>query len=1446
MPWKNEWQTIFWPEFDSGGLSLTRDQVALRIFDNFESPATTGTISAAWTGTNVTVTRETTFPLNGEGSMKVVVAGGAGSVYHTLDRAKFGYPFPGHNSIRIRYVKFRATDASGSDIRVTFGDASDANHYRYWTKTIGNSKYAEYVVDLDPDNTESNPAPTTGSTTWDPETADRFGFTNLTSGNTYYFDDIHFIYEYSLPDLIGFPTEAPVAMGDIGTLHSRINGLWSDVKALEGQTQQYTKQGVSSVEVGDSATWALELLSDFAPPATTTEIEPGTYKIDRIRHGDSAEIVAATAASEATGTIYASYQPEENNWTEGDLLKVTFANGYIRTDELPTEVLTVNATAGNAYVDVDNAYQWQVGWLVRVYDDVNGSEWLTISELTSPTKVTFSGNLSANHTTANNAGMSRAIRTDLTSAVFYTRISREATEEFRSISWTESDREDGAHTQVGDNVHWDFQSYSAGGGTPSSGISGGKINLSIADAGDYAARNLYAQYSKYFRWVVDISATFTSMGVAGGRAGMTAYKGTAYDANNFVQLSLYEDNVPNDTINAYAVFGGAGIANVDVTTADDAVALMIERIDRTWRMYYSLTQFPDYEWVLITEADDASDNMGEVSSPVLFVSAGNAGATAAGAFGNFKEFINSKFLEQIYNQPEIIPVIDKQADPRVDQNTATGIEIFRIGLINANNGLPVDAEITPGTTLVDRFREGTDTDWTNQAGETITNLDEDGYVYALYDFPNATWQPGDQARMRISGVIVTDTITGRAVTLPSLSIYFIVGGPPNADYQGNLWIGDVIGNKTDVVVPIVSAVASQTGYQKALVARGMTILRAKVTTGGSPTTVVSTDLIGFGDNFFNNQFYMQVVQSGAAVPEPKVRKITDYTSNTGSFVVDTFTDNVDTGDDILIMHESLVAIGRDDADNVFSSATVVANVDGSLLERSEALYNAVLNTWYTAAAQRSLADMPYLQIKAFVMERPLVAMNAATVVANLILSNERPDSDVIQVAEITNADIDIKRYRYGTDAGFATTAVSDADMTAVVGGATYAYTFPSASWASGDLIQYTIRDVTVVIAGQTFTVPSIVLYGVVDGAPAADVSTNVWPADVIGSKTDAIPAMNAAPANSSLVAQIKAVLERVGATPNDSDDSLLTIAGQRDDGVTVAATATIVSLLRNIHAALNIVASGAGGGFEIDGDPGLVTALGTTGAVVSDSATSVLGAIGANNANNAFDSSLVAGDDDGSVLEREEYIQTQLGYGVRELTETAGGSTTVITAVGITEAAGWWKNALIIGITGANIGVARPVISNTVGTITVYPALRAANVIADKFLLISGYKGQAFEQQADVPVSVTALTTPAEADVFDLTATGFSYMVNSLRLKCADPGANTVTVRLYELINDAEVNVASHTITTTNYGSYFSLMDMFGVNNLAGDNIRVTVSASASTYTVLGQYNYSMIYTGAG
>ncbi len=122
---------------------------------------------------------------------------------------------------------------------------------------------------------------------------------------------------------------------------------------------------------------------------------------------------------------------------------------------------------------------------------------------------------------------------------------------------------------------------------------------------------------------------------------------------------------------------------------------------------------------------------------------------------------------------------------------------------------------------------------------------------------------------------------------------------------------------------------------------------------GSTTTVVSANLAGYGDGYFANKYYMQVIKNANSVgnaPETQYRLITAYTSTTGTFTVTAFGANVEASDSLMVIHESLAMAGRDDAANNVVSTNVVANADGSIVEREEYIQTAV------AAVQTDIGD----------------------------------------------------------------------------------------------------------------------------------------------------------------------------------------------------------------------------------------------------------------------------------------------------------------------------------------------------------------------------------------------------------------------------------------------------------------------------------------------------------
>lgn len=583
-----EWAYVFQPTDDRpGGLREAVRSVSGRAFDNMEAYADNAAIQAVWSSTAGTVTLETTSPMRGGKSLKLVTGAASDDLYRSIDFATFGFPFPS-NGDRPAYkfvtLKIMHGGTGNETVRFKLYDASDAsNNYAYVDLTVGTSKYRDFLICLDNDNTESFPNVTKGAS-WDPSLIDTIAFENLSDATTFYIDDIVFYYEHSLTDMIGFGSEAAVGIGEVGSVQAKLNGLIDDVKGLEFQTMQYIKQGVGGCGYDQPCTWALELLSDFAPP-TTVEIEPGNYTVDRIdKAGATTSLVGSSAASESAGSIYCSYTPTPAAVDTGDLLKVTLSGGYVRADGTPSEALTAQAASGQDLVTVADSSEWTVGNLVHLSDGAGTDEWHSIASIVDPTTIQLDANLTNTFNIADT--ICEAVRTDLSTAVFFTRIT--------------------------------------------------------------------------------------------------------------------------------------------------------------------------------TEADEQ----------------------------------------------EVIPLVSKCENPRIDMNAGTGIEIFRVSLTNIRDVEPTAAEITGYSVETYRFREGTDSDWNATGISDVTMSDADGVVIGTYDFPNAEWLPGDLCKVVVSDITVTDATTLHAQQLPDVAIFFEVGGPPNADSTRNYTAKDVIGNKDDAIPAMDAAPGS--------------------------------------------------------------------------------------------------------------------------------------------------------------------------------------------------------------------------------------------------------------------------------------------------------------------------------------------------------------------------------------------------------------------------------------------------------------------------------------------------------------------------------------------------------------------------------------------------------------------------------------------------------------
>lgn len=174
-----------------------------------------------------------------------------------------------------------------------------------------------------------------------------------------------------------------------------------------------------------------------------------------------------------------------------------------------------------------------------------------------------------------------------------------------------------------------------------------------------------------------------------------------------------------------------------------------------------------------------------------------------------------------------------------------------------------------------------------------------------------------------------------------------------------------------------------------------------------------------------------------------------------------------------------------------------------------------------------------------------------------------------------------------------------------------------------------------------------------------------------GEDLDAIYSRIGAPTGASVSADIAAVKTDTAAIVLATDELEDDVNTLRDAAISAPTANTIEDQLfvGAGEQLRNFVAKT--GGTAIATGKSLVDALGTNGTTVTDSAVSVLGAIGADNNNNAFASTNVAANRDGSVLERTEQIIQTVGIwtgptNTGAVTCATAAETTLLEVTGIT------------------------------------------------------------------------------------------------------------------------------------------------------------------------------------
>ena len=237
------------------------------------------------------------------------------------------------------------------------------------------------------------------------------------------------------------------------------------------------------------------------------------------------------------------------------------------------------------------------------------------------------------------------------------------------------------------------------------------------------------------------------------------------------------------------------------------------------------------------------------------------------------------------------------------------------------------------------------------------------------------------------------------------------------------------------------------------------------TMAASTTELVVPTLVGYGNDFFNNKFYVQILKNANSVgnaPEIQVRKITDYVSTSGTFTVDAFGANVEASDELVVLHESLVAVGRDDSDNVFSSINVGANADGSMLERLE---------WIQAALGSAAG-----QLRTVFSASDTVEENAIQFFNIGIFDI---DAGAIALANINITSISAVMEKSTGGGAFSSVGITQPTFSKANGSVYCSYQFLAAEWATGDTYKLVVDDITATIHSTTGYVPTGVWSNVV-------------------------------------------------------------------------------------------------------------------------------------------------------------------------------------------------------------------------------------------------------------------------------------------------------------------------------------------------------------------------------
>jgi len=441
---------------------------------------------------------------------------------------------------------------------------------------------------------------------------------------------------------------------------------------------------------------------------------------------------------------------------------------------------------------------FQVGQRVRIYDNDDATgEVFNVLSIDSPTQLTLSGSTVNNYTTLQSAAL--VVVTQLENARFTTRVSYEPELQRELHKWVLADYDDFDSTDVnGDTERWDTV-YIANSDGSAAGNEGGTASINNGgtlgvigaapngygrsqvdpDASPtqaaYALKRDEPSYSRYYAVAVDTNVGLNNGQVTSTFAGIRISAGDVDDANNYVLVAREVSNTVN-RFTARAEFATVVQTTQNIDTTDTAVALKIERYGNVYNCFYSLTQYPNWQWVKIAQFEDTNGEMSSITSHYLYAESGGSadGQTAIGDFDNYKYYISVGALDQLL------------ATSILASGTFT----------NSSATVPADTGRTEGS----NFWNGTllmpITGALSFQPRTIVIFDNAGGVFTL-----------DPENPFTAAPAVGDEYVILAYQYPL---------EPATDGSNNLTSAHVIGSKTDTALYDVNNTASIVRYLKAL------------------------------------------------------------------------------------------------------------------------------------------------------------------------------------------------------------------------------------------------------------------------------------------------------------------------------------------------------------------------------------------------------------------------------------------------------------------------------------------------------------------------------------------------------------------------------------------------------------------------------------------------------